>query len=243
MRTSRGLTCVDPASLPDALRKQHLPFQRCGHFLGFRQPCSRSVHHHHHRVHDRQLKTLLGAWESTKKEVAAEAKRQKSRNAIAVVNSASLEGLQQLADDDAAAKLRDDKAALDALIAHCSKKADEGLKQFQLAVTRGQKCCSLLVSNSDVQPCAASSKRLIEMLLSNVRNGDEIWHAANSDARKIRRMDVAGNEGAAAARDEFLPRWSLLEERMYALDVEEGIKSAAQLAGCCEEDMEALFRQ
>ena len=48
-----SVTFPDPASLPDALRRRHMPFQSCGHFPGFGQPCSHSVRRHHHSVHDR----------------------------------------------------------------------------------------------------------------------------------------------------------------------------------------------
>ena len=188
-----------------------------------------------------QLKTILGGWEQTKKECLANKKRERSRNSVAEVNGMDLPALQQLAQDNQASKLEDDKAALGTMITHCTNRAEESLKQYKLAVKRGVTCESMLADGSGVQPFEASHKRQIEMLLNNVRNGDALWHAAEEYGTKIRRMDLAGNVEAAATRAEFLTQWLEIEDRKYEIDVDRGLEMAANLAGVSEQNMEEMF--
>ncbi len=171
------------------------------------------------------LKTLLGSWELTKKEAAAAKKRKRSRDSVAAVNSLDLESLQVAANQNAAQQLAADEALLLASLEKCFKRGEESLKQFQLVVTRGQKCESLLG-----QAFSANSKKVIELLLNNVKNGDEFWHAANEEGRKVRRMDLANNFAAQEARASFDERWAAIEARKYQIDVDGGIQHAANLA-------------
>lgn len=188
-----------------------------------------------------QLKTILGGWEQIKKDIAAAAKREKSRTGVSAVNALDLEALQQEAQENEASKLEDDKAALGTMITHCTNRAEESMKQYKLAVKRGVTCESMLADGSGVQPFEASHKRQIEMLLNNVRNGDALWHAAEEYGKKIRRMDLAGNVEAAATRAEFLTQWPEIEERKYEIDVDRGLEMAANLAGVSEQNMEEMF--
>ncbi len=192
-----------------------------------------------------QLKCILGIWEQTKKEVAAAAKRAKSRAAIGAVNSLNLEQVQEEALRAQTLQLEQDLTSLQTFIGKCGKKSEESLKQYSLAVARGRKCETLLPS-----PFSQSSKRCIEMLLSNVTNGDELWNAAIQEVTKIRRMDLASNADAVSMRNEFEERWSGFEESRYAIDVDSGIIAAANLAGSWVgeqnergDEMQDLFRQ
>jgi hypothetical protein len=178
-----------------------------------------------------QLRIILGGWEQTKKDIAAADKRAKARSNINAVNSLDLPALREESDRAQAAKLQQDLTSLQASIDKCGKKSEEGLKQYSLAVTRGNKCQSLLPTGDIPPPFSVSSKRCIEMLLSNVTNGDGLWNAALQEVSKIRRMDLEGNAPAALMRDEFEEPWASIEESRYAIDVDSGIIHAANLAG------------
>ena len=182
-----------------------------------------------------QLKCILGAWEQTKKEVAAAAKRARSRAAIGAVNSLNLEQVQEEAQQAQTLKLQQDLTSLQASIDKCGKRAEDGIKQYSLAVTRGAKCQSLL-GGAIPPPFVPTHKRCIEMLLANVTNGDGLWNAATEEAAKIRRMDLAGNDPAVLLRNQFVERWTGIEERKYAIDFDSGIVHAANLAGTWMEE-------
>jgi len=190
-----------------------------------------------------QLKTVLGAWEQTKKEVSATAKRKRSRDAIAEVNSFNQEGLQQASEQAEAQKVQRDFDLLQSSIEKCQKKSDECFNQYRIAASRGEKIDKLL-NGANPPPFSQANKRCIEMLLSNVSNGEELWNVAVQEESKIRGMEIQGNERAESMRSEFSTTWAGIEERKYNIDVDCGIMHATNLA-CSWEDhhaeMEALF--
>ena len=178
-----------------------------------------------------KLKIILGGWEQTKKDIAAADKRAKSRASVNAINSLDLSALQEESDRAQALKLQEDLTSLQASIDKCGKKTEEGLKQYSLAVTRGNKCQTLLPAGDIPPPFSVANKRCIEMLLSNVTNGDGLWNAALQEVAKIRRMDLEGNAPAELLRNQFEERWPGIEESRYAIDVDRGIEHASNLAG------------
>ena len=191
----------------------------------------------------RQLKTILGAWEQTKKEVSAAAKRNRSRALIAQVNSFNQEGLQQESEQAEAQKVQRDFDLLQSSIEKCQKKSDECFNQYKIAASRGERIDKLL-NGANPPPFSQQNKRCIEMLLSNVSNGDELWNVAVQEESKIRGMEIQGNERAESMRSEFSTTWAGIQDRKYSIDVDCGIMHATNLA-CSWEDhhaeMEALF--
>ncbi len=105
-----------------------------------------------------QLKIILGGWEQTKKDIAAADKRAKSRGNVNAINSLDLPALREESARAQALKLEQDLTSLQASIEKCGKKSDEGLKQYSLAVTRGEKCQTLLPAG-DVPPTYSVSNK------------------------------------------------------------------------------------